>query len=66
MKRFRLTFTCVSVLGVEDIWPDGDAPAEVTSEDVANRVRSEGGPLYVLDEWNLWSCDGDWNVEEEK
>jgi hypothetical protein len=37
---------------VSDLWPDGDAPAQVTAEAVAELMQREGRSR-CLSEWNL-------------
>lgn len=51
MKTFTLrlapsTFT----LGVDEIWPDGDAPENPTVEDVVAQMEKS---QMTIDEWNL-------------
>lgn len=42
-------------LAIEDIWPDGDAPEEITPEVVAELMRQAGSKMNVLREWALTS-----------
>lgn len=37
----------------EHIWPDGNAPANPTADDVANLMRSLGAKARVLHDWCL-------------
>jgi hypothetical protein len=38
---------------VADIWPDGDAPREITAETVKAAMEASGRKFRVLDEWNM-------------
>lgn len=40
-------------LGVEDIWPDGNAPENPTLEHVLEVIKKDGGARRVLEDWNL-------------
>lgn len=51
--RFEFSLECSVSLTVEQVWPDGDAPASPTAEDVAAVVRAAGGVREVLREWGL-------------
>lgn len=61
---FRFTYTCVSDLPVEEIWPDGDAPKRPTADDVRQIISSYGGGRAILESWCLDEHDGEWSVEE--
>lgn len=39
-------------LEISDIWPDGDAPANPTAQDVADRMRAFG-KKSLMDDWML-------------
>lgn len=52
-QRFSIEFDGGSVLSVEDIWPDGDAPENPTTQDVAVRIAESGWPERFLTEWNM-------------
>lgn len=39
--------------GLEQIWPDGDAPENPTAEDVAAVMRQSGGIQTWMMEWNI-------------
>jgi hypothetical protein len=64
MKKFRITFTVDVFLGVDAIWPDGDAPENPTADDVRELIEDEGGIVRVIDDWNLAVCDYDYDVTE--
>jgi hypothetical protein len=62
MKKFKIRYEMETVLDVDSMWPDGDAPESPTVEDVIGLIKKHGGIYRVLDEWNLHMCDGDWGV----
>lgn len=51
-QLFRLDLGDIT-LAVEDVWPDGNAPANPTAQDVADVIDSCGGASCVVREWNL-------------
>jgi hypothetical protein len=51
--KFRIVIESDESLTVNEIWPDGDAPANPTVADVAARIKADGGPYDVLRSWNL-------------
>lgn len=52
-KKFRITYAIDVTLTEAEIWPDGDAPAKPTAEDVARLIRKAGGFPKIIEEWNL-------------
>lgn len=52
-REFFVDIEASVVLGLDDIWPDGDAPENPTAEDVAALMRKCGSKHRVLDEWDL-------------
>lgn len=52
-KTFHFSIETQVSLDVEDIWPDGDAPADPTVSDVIEVIRACGGTKHVLDDWSL-------------
>lgn len=38
---------------LSEIWPDGDAPANPTEEDVAEAMRNYGSVERVIEDWDL-------------
>jgi hypothetical protein len=50
---FHFTYSCEVSLGVDEIWPDGDAPDSPTIADVAKLVDLCGGADRVLRDWDL-------------
>jgi hypothetical protein len=64
MKRFRLSYTMTADLAVEQLWPDGDAPANPTAQDVERLISRCGGWQRVLRSWNLDEEEGDGHVLE--
>lgn len=53
-RKFVISFPEVE-LGVDDIWPDGDAPDDPTPEDVIDVMRRahRAHPMTVTHEWRL-------------
>jgi hypothetical protein len=64
MKRFRLSYTMTADLTVEQLWPDGDAPAEPTARDVELLILKDGGWPRVLIDWSLDDEEGFGHVFE--
>lgn len=53
-QEFKITFTCTNTVRAEHIWPDGDAPAHPTTDDVAAVMeRSARNPEELYEAWNL-------------
>lgn len=52
-KRFEIMYEVSAELSVEELWPDGDAPANPTEADVYRLIKSSGGFVRVLRDWNL-------------
>ena len=50
--RFRVYLHVEATLSVDQLWPDGDAPANPTAEDVQALIDDCGG-LDIIDDWNL-------------
>lgn len=57
---FYLRLEVDAVLRVEDIWPDGDAPADPTVDDIRAVLHAAGHPLEVADDWGM--NVGEWEV----
>lgn len=52
--QFTLEFHGLVHLSIDEIWPDGDAPENPTTEDVLEVIESQGLNAYtLLEEWNL-------------
>lgn len=51
--KFLLSLEMNVDLSMEELWPDGDGPEDPTEEDVVNLIKSEGGILEILNDWNL-------------
>lgn len=62
--KFLIEIKCSSVLDVDELWPDGDAPCYVTVDDVQRRIDAHGGPVRILEEWGLYDHDGECTVSE--
>lgn len=58
MKTFRLSYTMTADLTVEQIWPDGDAPANPTAKDVERVIEKDGGWGRVIRDWDLDDAGG--------
>lgn len=50
---FYVTIDVTVTLKKSELWPDGDGPADPTEADVLALIKSEGGPVEILREWNL-------------
>ena len=53
MTVFHLSIEGRFALGVDEIWPDGDAPADPTPLDVARAMERSGTMRSVLREWGF-------------
>lgn len=62
MATFHVRFDADWTLDVEDIWPDGDAPANPTAEDVRRVIMECGGILRVMRDWDLVTDGSDFSV----
>jgi hypothetical protein len=62
MKKFKISYEMETVLDVDSLWPDGDAPEDPTVEDVKRLIIKHGGIYHVLNSWNLHRHDSDWYV----
>jgi hypothetical protein len=54
-KSFTISFSGECPLTLAEIWPDGDAPANPTSQDVVDRIKATCGDSLsaFFSEWNL-------------
>jgi len=52
-REFRFEITGDFVMRAEDIWPDGDGPANPTVDDVWTAFRKSGDKLRAFSDWNL-------------
>jgi len=61
MRRRDFLFSLPPLgLGIEEIWPEGDAPDDPTVEDVWEQIRKTsgtGGFARFNTDWGLWSMD---------
>lgn len=62
MKKFSLSYTIDVMLNAEDLWPDGDGPADPTEADVLQLIAKCGGIRNVIEDWNL-DPDGDGHLD---
>lgn len=56
MKTFHFEWGGTADLIVTDIWPDGDAPADPTTDDVIKAMMRSNGwatPKSVCQDWNF-------------
>jgi hypothetical protein len=53
VKHFQISMHVDVTLSTAEIWPDGNAPAEPTEEDVRQLIERSGGPATVLRTWSL-------------
>ena len=52
-KLFAVEIDGVINLSVDEIWPDGDAPENPTTEDVVQRMRDYGDARDLTCDWDL-------------
>lgn len=52
-KTFCLRYDIDVTMTVEELWPDGDAPAEPTVADVEALIKSCGGWRRIINDWDL-------------
>lgn len=52
-RTFLFEWVGIHELGISEIWPDGDAPADPTADDVMEVIRKEGGVSGILQNWNM-------------
>lgn len=50
---FTLSLDITVDLDLDDLWPDGNAPENPTTDDVRELIRRDGGAHRVLNDWNL-------------
>lgn len=65
MKKFIIEYVIHSKLSEEELWPDGDAPENLSEEDVFRLIKESGGIETILFDWNL-TLDGSLSVREIK
>lgn len=67
-KKFSIIYTLEVTLNKDEIWPDGDAPANPTAEDVKDVILKCGGFPKIIEDWNLddGSDPEPFTVTEEK
>lgn len=53
MKKFFISIRMDDVLGIDQLWPDGDAPENPTAEDVLDLIEECGGAEMIIRDWNL-------------
>lgn len=52
-KKFTINIECSVDMDLDELWPDGDAPENPTAKDVENLIEKSGGPVGIIDDWNL-------------
>lgn len=67
MTTFQITISGECTLSAEDIWPDGNAPDNPTTEDVIRFMSANWGVTGLINDWNLpcsVEVDGETALEE--
>jgi len=62
VKRFRISLHVDVDMTVDELWPDGNAPANPTVDHVHELIRKDGG-LDIIGDWCLAEY-GDIEVNE--
>jgi hypothetical protein len=62
-KSFSISYLLDVILTTDELWPDGDGPANATEEDVELLISKSGGMEKIISSWNL-SDDGQLTVSE--
>lgn len=52
-KKFVISIIVDETLGIDQLWPDGDAPENPTAEDVICLIEECGGAVEIIRDWNL-------------
>ena len=52
-KTIHIDFQCAFDFSVEELWPDGDAPDEITPDAVRAVIKDCGGIASFFDECDL-------------
>ena len=54
-RNFTISFSGDCSLSADEIWPDGDAPEEPTSQEVVDQIKSLCGSSVTsfISDWNL-------------
>lgn len=50
---FSVTLESDNQLSVDDVWPDGDAPDNPTTEDVIKAIKEVGSAGRLILEWGM-------------
>lgn len=53
MTTIQVFIDAMFFLTVGEVWPDGDAPDEVTAEAVIEAMRRSGSVRSMLHDWNM-------------
>jgi len=53
MTYFHIEWGGEAMLSVDEVWPDGDAPGNPTSEDVIAVMQKSRSVARLCNEWNL-------------
>ena len=51
--KVLISFELDADLSVDDLWPDGDWPDEITEQSVKDLIYAAGGPEWALRDWGL-------------
>lgn len=62
-KTIHIDFNCAFDFSVEELWPDGDAPDEITPDIVRALIKKAGGVPAFFDECDLFHDLGEPHVE---
>ena len=60
-KQFEISFNIGHIFTIGELWPDGDAPENPTTQDVLDLIKKDGGPNRIISDWNF---DVECNVTE--
>jgi hypothetical protein len=55
-KKFRILIECDCELQDDWIWPNNDVPENPTVKDVEAVIEQCGGPVRIINDWNLDDC----------
>lgn len=51
--RFTISVNMDVAMHADNIWPDGDGPADPTPQDVIDAIKAAGSRTQWLDSWNI-------------
>lgn len=53
MSAIKIEITGWLDLEPEEVWPNGNAPAEITAEAVRDAMQAYGGKVFTLTDWEF-------------